>query len=151
MRAAGQNRGADIPVCRNSKADRNVCPIRKSCEGRALAVVHAKKPPVAYDARNPLRQDLWRAGHAHAGALLVLALLVRRYVEGAALPKGWKWLVRRPAPTAATLLPAAFFLSVLSPGATGPNALSYLASVGGVVLALSVLGIGLVRPPATET
>jgi hypothetical protein len=25
-------------------------------------------------AANPLRQDLWRAGHAHAGVLLVLAV-----------------------------------------------------------------------------
>src|SRR4029450_5816515 len=27
---------------------------------------------------NPLRQDLWRAGHAHAGVWLVLALVARR-------------------------------------------------------------------------
>jgi hypothetical protein len=25
--------------------------------------------------KNPLRQDLWRAGHAHAGVLLILTLL----------------------------------------------------------------------------
>ncbi len=29
---------------------------------------------------NPLRQDLWRAGHAHAGVWLILALVARRYV-----------------------------------------------------------------------
>jgi uncharacterized membrane protein len=103
-------------------------------------------------ARNPLRQDLWRAGHAHAGVFLVLALVVLRYVDGAALSQGWKWLVRVSAPTAAILLPAAFFLSVLSPGATEPNALLYLAYVGGVILALGlfVLGIGLVRKPQAE-
>ena len=97
-------------------------------------------------ARNPLRQDLWRAGHAHAGVLLVLALVVLRYVDGAALSQGWKWLVRLSAPTAAVLLPAAFFLSVLSSAATEPNALIYLAYVGGVILAIGlfVLGIGLV-------
>ena len=26
--------------------------------------------------KNPLRQDLWRAGHAHAGVWLILALVV---------------------------------------------------------------------------
>jgi hypothetical protein len=34
---------------------------------------------------NPLRQDLWRAGHAHAGVLLILALVVLRYVDEARL------------------------------------------------------------------
>ena len=36
-------------------------------------------------AQNPLRQDLWRAGHAHAGVLLVLSLVVLRYVDEARL------------------------------------------------------------------
>jgi hypothetical protein len=104
-------------------------------------------------ARNPLRQDLWRAGHAHAGVFLVLALVILRYVDGAVLSQGWKWLVRLSAPTAAILLPLAFFLSVLSPTATEPNALIYLAYGGGVILALGlfVLGIGLVRKPASQT
>src|SRR5690606_24117288 len=32
---------------------------------------------------NALRQDLWRAGHAHAGVLLILSLVVLRYVDEA--------------------------------------------------------------------
>lgn len=98
-------------------------------------------------ADNQLRQDLWRAGHAHAGVLLVLALVTLRYVDEAALPEGLKSFVRHSVPAAAILLPAAFFLSVLSPEATEPNALINLAYVGAVSLAagLLVLGIGLVR------
>jgi hypothetical protein len=59
-------------------------------------------------------------------------------------------LVRGSIPIAAILVPAAFFLSVLPPDATVPNALIYLAYVGAVVLAAGVLvlGIGLVRHPA---
>jgi hypothetical protein len=34
---------------------------------------------------NPLRQDLWRAGHAHAGVWLILALVAFRYVDEANL------------------------------------------------------------------
>ena len=34
---------------------------------------------------NELRQDLWRAGHAHAGVLLVLSLVLLRYVDEAVL------------------------------------------------------------------
>lgn len=98
-------------------------------------------------ADNELRQDLWRAGHAHAGVLLLLALVALRYVDEAALPEGLKRFVRGAIPSAAIFLPAAFFLSVLSPDATEPNALINLAYVGAVVLALGVLalGIGLIR------
>jgi hypothetical protein len=96
---------------------------------------------------NKLRQDLWRAGHAHAGVWLVLSLVALRYVDEAALSEGMRWLVRLSLPAAAILTPAAFFLSVLSPEATKPNALIYLAYVGGVSLALGLLalGIGLIR------
>ncbi len=98
-------------------------------------------------AENEYRQDLWRAGHAHAGVLLVLSLVTLRYVDEAALPDGLKTLVRHSIPAAAILLPAAFFLSVLSPQATEPNAAIYLAYVGAVSLAAGVLvlGVGLVR------
>ena len=67
---------------------------------------------------NPLRHDLWRAGHAHAGVYLVLSLVMLRYVDEAALSPFWKWIARSGAPIAAILIPAAFFLSVVSPTAT---------------------------------
>jgi hypothetical protein len=104
-------------------------------------------------ARNPLRQDLWRAGHAHAGVLLVLSLVTLRYVDEANLPGWLASFARHSIPAAAVLLPAAFFLSVLSPDATEPNAMIYLAFVGAVSLALGVLvlGIGLVRRPGNQT
>ena len=96
---------------------------------------------------NEIRQDLWRAGHAHAGVLLVLSLVVLRYVDEAALSGRMKWLVRYSIPAAAILLPVAFFLSVVSPDATEPNALIYLAYIGAISLAvgLLVLGVGLIR------
>jgi uncharacterized membrane protein len=99
---------------------------------------------------NPLRQDLWRAGHAHAGVLLVLSLIVLRYVDEASLSARAKWFVRHSVPSAAILLPAAFFLSVLSAEAQEPNGLISLAYVGAVLLAAGVLtlGVGLVRKGA---
>jgi hypothetical protein len=103
--------------------------------------------------KNPLRQDLWRAGHAHAGVWLILALVALRYVDEANLSNAMKWLVRSSIPIAAILVPTAFFLSVLSPDATAPNALIYLAYVGAVLLAIGVLvlGVGLVRRPAQRS
>ncbi len=104
-------------------------------------------------AQNQLRQDLWRAGHAHAGVLLVLSLVTLRYVDEAALSERMRWLVRHSIPAAAILLPAAFFLSVLSPDATEPNALIYLAYLGALSLAvgLLVLGVGLIRGRGERT
>ncbi len=98
---------------------------------------------------NPLRQNLWRAGHAHAGVLLMLSLIALRYVDEASLSDNLKQVVRMTIPLSAILLPAAFFLSVLSPDATQPNALINLAYVGAISLAtgLLLLGVGLIRKP----
>jgi hypothetical protein len=97
--------------------------------------------------QNELRQDLWRAGHAHAGVLLILSLLALRYVDEANLSDGLKKIVRSFIPSSAIFLPAAFFFSVLSPDATEPNGFIYLAYLGAVMLAvgLVVLGVGLLR------
>ena len=97
--------------------------------------------------RNQLRQDLWRAGHAHAGVLLILSLVALRYVDEAALSDGARALARSCIPASAILLPTAFFLSVLSPEATEPNGFIYLAYLGAIVLTtgLIVLGVGLLR------
>jgi uncharacterized membrane protein len=96
---------------------------------------------------NPLRHDLWRAGHAHAGVYIVLSLVMLRYVDEAVLSPPWKWLARTGSPIAAILIPAAFFLSVASPSARQPNGLIWLAYVGALFLAGAVLslGVGLIR------
>ncbi len=98
-------------------------------------------------AENALRQDLWRAGHAHAAVLLLLSLVVLRYVDEAVLGPRTRAFARLAVPAAAVLMPAAFFLSVTSPGATEPSALIYLAFVGGALLfsGLLTLGVGLLR------
>jgi hypothetical protein len=58
-----------------------------------------------------------------------------------------KWFVRLTIPSAAILLPVAFFFSVLRADAKEPNSIIYLAYVGAVVLAAGVivLGVGLLR------
>lgn len=103
-------------------------------------------PETGY-ADNPLRQDLWRAGHAHAGVLLILSLLVLRYVDEANLSEKLKQFVRTGTPTTAILIPAGFFLSVLDPESREPNATIYLAYAGFLLLTatLITLGVGLIR------
>ena len=98
-------------------------------------------------ADNPLRHDLWRSGHAHAGVYLVLSLVMLRYVDEARLSPFWKWIARTGVPIAAILIPAAFFLSVVSPSSKEPSGLINLAYVGAVFLAAALvsLGAGLIR------
>ncbi|MGB7212353.1 MAG: hypothetical protein WBC97_06945 [Gemmatimonadales bacterium] len=113
--------------------------------GLSLLMLLVGRTPGYVD--NPLRHDLWRAGHAHAGVYLVLSLVMLRYVDEASLSPFWRWIARTGAPIAAILIPAGFFLSVASPGATAPNVLMDLAYVGALFLAAAVLalGVGLIR------
>ncbi len=96
---------------------------------------------------NPLRQRLWRAGHAHAGVLLLLSLVALLLVDQAELTSGWKHVVRSTIPASAVLLPAAYFLSVVRPDVERPNRLINLAYLGGASLAFGTLtlGLGLLR------
>ena len=100
---------------------------------------------VYYD--HPLRRSLWRAGHAHAGVLLLLSLVAIVLVDHAELGDGWKQVVRTTIPAAALLLPIAFFLSIVRPDAQRPTRLVNLAYVGAISLSVGMvtLGIGLLR------
>jgi len=99
---------------------------------------------------NALRQNFFRAGHAHAGVFVILSLVCQLLADAAALPTSWLWVARVGVPAAAILLPAGFFLSVTSPTATEPNGFVSLIYAGAVALAASVLtlGVGLLRSPA---
>jgi hypothetical protein len=101
--------------------------------------------------QNPLRQDLFRAGHAHAGVLLILSLVALLYIDETNLSPKWKRVVTIFIPSSAILLPAAFFFSVLKPDAVQPNGFINLAYIGAALLitGLLVLGIGLIRKKDT--
>ena len=63
---------------------------------------------------NPLRQNLWRAGHAHAGVLLILSLVALRYVDESALSASLRWFVRLAIPAAAIFLPSRWASSMMN-------------------------------------
>ena len=96
---------------------------------------------------NALRQNFFRAGHAHAGVLTILSLVCQILVDAARLSVLLQWLVRIGAPLSGILMSAGFFYSVLAPGATEPSRAVALIYAGAVLLAVSVLslGIGLLR------
>ena len=99
---------------------------------------------------NALRQNFFRAGHAHAGVIVLLSLICQVLADAATLPAPLLWMTRIGVPAAAILMPLGFFLSMPSPSATAPNGFVRLIYLGAVVLAVSVvtLGIGLLRTPS---
>jgi hypothetical protein len=93
----------------------------------------------------PFQLAFARAGHAHAGVLLVLALVCQLLADAAQLSGAWEWLGRSGVAVAALLMPGGFFFSSMGRGRERPNALIALVFAGAAVLALSLsaLGIGL--------
>ncbi len=86
-----------------------------------------------------------RAGHAHAGVLLVLALVCQPFVDATELTGAWEWLARAGVATSALLMPGGFFFSSMGRGRTEPNRLIVLVLAGAVLLGISLatLGVGL--------
>ena len=101
---------------------------------------------------NPLRQNFFRAGHAHAGVIVILSLICEVLADASVLPTPMLWFVRIGVPLAAILISSGFFFSVLSPTATQASGAVALIYAGAVVLALAVvtLGVGLLRAPQTS-
>ena len=99
---------------------------------------------------NALRQNFFRAGHAHAGVFVILSLVCQILADNATLPPWLLWIARTGVPLAAILIPAGFFLSLTSPTASRPNSLIALIYIGIAFLAAAVLtlAVGLLRSPA---
>ena len=91
----------------------------------------------------PFQVAFARAGHAHAGVLVILGLVVQPYADGAGLSGVVGWAARSAIPLAAILMSAGFFLSSMGAGRTGPNRLILLVYAGAVSLALGALSLGI--------
>jgi hypothetical protein len=101
---------------------------------------------------NPLRQNFFRAGHAHAGVIVILSLICQMLADGATLPIPLLWVVRIGVPLSAILISSGFFFSVLPPDVTQASRAVSLIYAGALVLAVAVitLGIELLRSPQTS-
>ena len=96
---------------------------------------------------NPLRQNFFRAGHAHAGVIVILSLICQVLADAAVLPSGLLWSVRVAIPLAAILISAGFFFAVIPPDATHAGPAVNLIYLGAIALAFGVLtlGVGMIR------
>ena len=87
-----------------------------------------------------------RAGHAHAGVLVILSLVGLLYVDQSGLKGLWLWIGRLAIPVAAILMSGGFFASSAGKDRTQPNQFLWILWAGAVSLAIGVLtlGIGLI-------
>lgn len=93
----------------------------------------------------PFQEKFARAGHAHAGVLLILALLCQVLADATSQTGALDWFSRSGVAVSALLMPGGFFFSSMGAGRTEPNRLIVLVLAGALLLALSLtsLGIGL--------
>ena len=95
----------------------------------------------------PFQQSMFRAGHAHAGVIVILSLIGEVLCDYATLPINWLWLVRIGMPLSAILISGGFFAAAAGKGRTTPNAWIRMLYVGALLLAVSMitLGVGLIN------
>ncbi len=93
----------------------------------------------------PFQMSFARAGHAHAGVLLILALVCQLLADNTDQTGLLDWLSRSGVAVSALLMPGGFFFSSMGAGREKPNKLIALVFAGAALLAVSLasLGIGL--------
>ena len=106
-----------------------------------VAVVTGRAPATDFQRR------FFRAGHAHAGVLVVLGLVCLLLGEATDLGGPARWLAQTGVLIAAVVMPMGFFFSAMGRERTAPSRWVVLLPVGAAVLAAGVvtLGVGLLR------
>lgn len=104
-----------------------------------VRVVTGRQPATGF------QTSFFRAGHAHAGVLVILGLVCLLLTEATELTGLARWVARTGVLVAAILMPAGFFLSAMGKGRQKPNRAVVLLALGGLTLAAGVvtLGVGL--------
>jgi len=107
-----------------------------------LGILSGKQPEFT-----DFQRSMFRAGHAHAGVLVILALVSLLFTEQTTLSTPIAWAVRIGFAAAPILVSAGFFGAALGEGRTRPSGLIALLWIGVFVLggSLVTLGIALIR------
>ena len=88
------------------------------------------------------QRDYFRAGHAHAGVLVLLGIVGQLFLDGSTLDGALVWALRLGLIAAPLLISGGFFGGAprTKRGTAGP--LVRLVTIGAVVLSLSTIGVG---------
>ena len=102
-----------------------------------LSIVRGRTPLTDF------QKSFARAGHAHAGVLVILSLVCQLYVDSTHMNPVFTFIAREGIPLAAILMPAGFFISSSGKGVTQPNRMIVLLYIGLTSLAIGVVALGL--------
>ncbi|GAA4486752.1 hypothetical protein GCM10023094_43840 [Rhodococcus olei] len=99
---------------------------------------------------NDLQKTLFRAGHAHAGVLVTLGLVIALLTQAAGVGDAWSTTGAVLVLGSAILVPAGFFLSALGTDPQRPNGWirSVWAGFAVLVLGLVVSGVATIAAAA---
>jgi hypothetical protein len=101
-----------------------------------LRVVRGRQPATDF------QKAFFRAGHAHAGVLVTLALVGLVLADAADMSGPVDFFARNGIWAAAVLMPAGFFLSAAGRGPTRPNRFIAFLYTGMASLAVGVVSLG---------
>lgn len=109
-----------------------------------LQVLSGKQEKLAL---NGFQKSMFRAGHAHAGVLVMLSLIILLFIDQTQLSDNWKWIARITVPTSAILVSGGFFGAAVGANVTRPGKLIILLYIGIIFLITGLIttGIGLIK------
>jgi hypothetical protein len=98
------------------------------------------------------QKSMFRAGHAHAGVLVILALVAQIFTDYSSLSLGWKWITRISFPIAAIAISLGFFAAAIGKQINEPTDLIVILYAGMAILIMGLLslGIGLIKDQKTN-
>ena len=104
-----------------------------------------------YLALTHFQKSMFRAGHAHAGVLVILALVAQIFTDNSSLSVNWKWITRLSFPIAAIAISLGFFAAAIGKQINEPTALIVILYIGMAILTLGLLtlALGLIREKKT--
>jgi hypothetical protein len=88
------------------------------------------------------QRSMFRAGHAHAGVLVLLSLIAQILIDEARLPRTATMILRLGFVAGALAISGGFFAAAAGSGLTAPNGMIGLLWVGVLVEGAALLGLG---------
>ena len=93
------------------------------------------------------QKSMFRAGHAHAGVLVILSIIAQILIDSSNVSTPVEWILRLGFPLAAILVSSGFFAAASGSNSVKPNSFIVILYVGAILLALVLilLGIALIQ------
>lgn len=94
-------------------------------------------------ALTPFQRSMFRAGHAHAGVLVILSLVCQLLTDAVTLDNALTWAVRISIPFGTILISGGFFAAAAGKERTQPNQWIGILYAGVFLLGAGVLTLGI--------